>query len=467
MNDLSEDLRFLISNKYSKLVNKAKNIAQKLIDIMKSDIENSTQHNDALNERIEAKNILKTITDIDTINEIRNIIDNQSKQLGKYYFPIFVLIQERFIELVAIINQQKKLEILNNEEKNLKSKLTEINNILNKEIINIADIKYEHIFDAIKLQFKEAKKIFDEINKYFINIKKLQDEAKNILTQNYRNTLSAKLSERQRSIENTILKIESVIKLNLNEINNLLIKANNIKISIIKQKFKEEEKEERRLSDERKKEARRLSDERKKEKKKSGGRTRKRLQVTPDDTHQHTTQDVTPNGTPDGTPQDVSLNGTPDGTPQDVTLNGIPQYVTQYGTLQNVTPYGSPTQSEQLTQNLYYPQIPVDPEPYLTLTPRSRRNLLHVTGRLANSMPPASTNGRINSLEELPLPIHIESSSESDNEDNSNSSNSRTGGIHYSSYLLKPLNKVIKKPSKKVIKKPSKKVIKKPSKKIK
>ena len=150
LNDLSEDLRFLISNKYSKLVNKAKNIAQKLIDIMKSDIENSTQHNDALNERIEAKNILKTITDIDTINEIRNIIDNQSKQLGKYYFPIFVLIQERFIELVAIINQQKKLEILNNEEKNLKSKLTEINNILNKKIINIADIKYEHILDAIK-----------------------------------------------------------------------------------------------------------------------------------------------------------------------------------------------------------------------------------------------------------------------------------------------------------------------------
>ena len=35
------------------------------------------------------KDILKTITDIYTINEIRHIIDDQSKKLGNYYFPIF------------------------------------------------------------------------------------------------------------------------------------------------------------------------------------------------------------------------------------------------------------------------------------------------------------------------------------------------------------------------------------------
>ena len=242
LNDLSEDLRFYITNEYSKLVNKAKNIAEKLIEIMKSDYENPTQYKEALNERIQAKNILKTITDIDTINEIRHIINNQSKQLGNYYFPIFVLIQERFIELVVIINQQKKLEILNNEEKKLKLKLTEIKHILNNEIKNITDVKYKHIYNDIKLLFEETTNIFDKINNYFLNIKKSQDEAKKILTQNYRNTLSDELSKRQRIIEDTILKIEYAIKFYLNEINNLLNIANKIKISILKQKIKEEEK---------------------------------------------------------------------------------------------------------------------------------------------------------------------------------------------------------------------------------
>ena len=37
LSDLSEDLRFYITNEYSKIVNKAKNIAEKLIKIMKSD----------------------------------------------------------------------------------------------------------------------------------------------------------------------------------------------------------------------------------------------------------------------------------------------------------------------------------------------------------------------------------------------------------------------------------------------
>ena len=236
LKDLSEDLRFYITNEYSKIVNKAKNIAKKLIEIMKSDYENPTQYEEALNERIQAKKILKTITDIDTINEIRHIINNQSKQLGNYYFPIFVLIQERFIELVVIINQQKKLEILNNEEKNLKLKLTKIKHILNNEIKNITDVKYNHIYNDIKLLFEETTIIFDIINNYFINIKNSQNEAKKILTQNYRNTLPDELSERQRIIEDSILKIEYAIKFNLNEINNLLNIANKIKISILNKK---------------------------------------------------------------------------------------------------------------------------------------------------------------------------------------------------------------------------------------
>lgn len=180
---------------------------------MKSDYENPTQYEEALNERIQAKKILKTITDIDTINEIRHIINNQSKQLGNYYFPIFVLIQERFIELVVIINQQKKLEILNNEEKNLKLKLTKIKHILNNEIKNITDVKYNHIYNDIKLLFEETTIIFDIINNYFINIKNSQNEAKKILTQNYRNTLPDELSERQRIIEDSILKLNMLLNL--------------------------------------------------------------------------------------------------------------------------------------------------------------------------------------------------------------------------------------------------------------
>jgi len=224
LNDLSEDLRFYISNEYSKLVNKAKNIAEKIIGIIKSDYENPTQRKEALNERVQAKDILKTITDIDTINEIRHIINDQSKKLGNYYFPIFFLIQERFIELVVIKNQQEKLEILNNEEKKLKLKLTEIENNLS----NITDVEYKDI-----LQFEEAIEICHTINNYFINIQILQDEAKNLLTQKFRDTLPDELGKRQSIIEDTILQIEYSIKFYFYEIDSLLNIANTIYYSIL------------------------------------------------------------------------------------------------------------------------------------------------------------------------------------------------------------------------------------------
>jgi hypothetical protein len=230
LNDLSEDLRFYISNEYSKLVNKAKNIAEKIIGIMKSDYENPTQREEALNERVQAKDILKTITDIDTINEIRHIINDQSKKLGNNYFPIFFLIQERFIELVVIKNQQKKLEILNNEKKNLKLKLTEIENNLK----NITDVEYKDI-----LQYEEAIEICHTINNYFINIQILQDDAKNLLTQNFRNTLPDELGKRQSIIEDTILQIEYSIKFYFYEIDSLLNIANTIYYSILNQKIRE------------------------------------------------------------------------------------------------------------------------------------------------------------------------------------------------------------------------------------
>ena len=157
LDKLDDDARYNILLKYDELVNKPKLIANKLIDTIKSDFYSEEDRKKVNSEREKAKIILETITDIDTINEIRVIIGNQKKQLGNKHHSIWNLIQERIIELVVVEQQQEKLKDLNSIVKTFESYFTKIkkdkqsisrlktrSNSEEKKILDNLDTKHEY-----------------------------------------------------------------------------------------------------------------------------------------------------------------------------------------------------------------------------------------------------------------------------------------------------------------------------------
>jgi len=202
LDKLDDDARYNILLKYGELVNKPKIIANKLIDTIKSDFDSEEDRKKVNSEREKAKIILETITDIDTINEIRVIIDNQKKQLGNKHHSIWYLIQERFIELVVVEQQQEKLKDLNSIVKTLESDFTKIK----KDKRSISRLKTR--------SNSEEKKLLDNLDTIFLIIKEEQAKAKNILTRAYLKTLlNMDISDKQRMIEKTVQEVEdNVVK---------------------------------------------------------------------------------------------------------------------------------------------------------------------------------------------------------------------------------------------------------------
>lgn len=196
LDKLDDDARYNILQKYSELVNKPKIIAKKLIDTIKSDFDSEEDREKVNSEREKAKIILETITDIDTINEIRVIIDNQKKQLGNKHYSIWYLIQERFIELVVVEQQREKLKDLNSIVKTFESDFK-----IKKDKRSISRFKTR--------SKSEEKNTFDNLDTIFLIIKEEQAKAKNILTRAYLKTLlNMNISDKQRMIEKTVQEVE-------------------------------------------------------------------------------------------------------------------------------------------------------------------------------------------------------------------------------------------------------------------
>jgi hypothetical protein len=223
LDKLDDDARYNILQKYSELVNKPKIIAKKLIDTIKSDVDSEEDREKVNSEREKAKIILETITDIDTINEIRVIIDNQKKQLGnKHYsiwYSIWYLIQERIIELVVVEQQREKLKDLNSIVKTFESYFTKIK-------------KDKRSISRFKTRSKsEEKNTFDNLDTIFLIIKEEQAKAKNILTRAYLKTLlNMNISDKQRMIEKTVQEVEDNVMKELVKARILLKKIKSIVI---------------------------------------------------------------------------------------------------------------------------------------------------------------------------------------------------------------------------------------------
>jgi hypothetical protein len=211
LDKLDDDARYNILQKYSELVNKPKIIAKKLIDTIKSDF-------DSEEDREKAKIILETITDIDTINEIRHII-NKRIELGNKHNTIWRLIQERFTELVVVEKQREKLKDLNSIVKTFESDFTKIK-------------KDKRSISRLKTRSKsEEKKIFDNLDTIFLIIKEEQAKAKNILTRAYLKTLlNMNISDKQRMIEKTVKEVEDNVMKELVKARILLKKIKSIVI---------------------------------------------------------------------------------------------------------------------------------------------------------------------------------------------------------------------------------------------
>jgi hypothetical protein len=101
LDELGEDSTSKILQMYEELVNKPKNIAEKLIETMKSDDES---------ERERARDILGTITDIETIEKITSIIAKTELSNDRQHYPILYLLYERIKELQAVEKHQKNLK---------------------------------------------------------------------------------------------------------------------------------------------------------------------------------------------------------------------------------------------------------------------------------------------------------------------------------------------------------------------
>jgi hypothetical protein len=218
LKDLIYDVRYKISRDYNDLVNKPQIIANELIEVIQSDFENETDKNKVDSERDKAKIILEPITDINIIDEIRQIINdiNYKKSLGYKYFSIFYLIQEKFIELVIIKNEKQKLKDLNDIVKILESQFTKIKeNIQSQQTLNRT---VNRTSNRTTIQ-----NLINNVDTIFLKIKEEQDKANKILTRNYLKTLIKKnISDKQRIIEGAVKEVEDNVKKELDKANNLL-----------------------------------------------------------------------------------------------------------------------------------------------------------------------------------------------------------------------------------------------------
>jgi hypothetical protein len=193
---LNEDSFSKVFETYSEMVDKPKYIADKLAEVIKNsnpdDIISKSEHE-------EARKILET-TDIDTFKKISSIIDNDKLYI-KHKSKISALLDIKYLELIVVIVQQNKLQVLNKSVKDVKSRLTKI----------------ERDNDDKKYDFDISMHV-NPLNEILVKIKVLQKEAKNILTRKNIKTLPLEIGARQNSIEKGIKEKET-------EINKLLERA--------------------------------------------------------------------------------------------------------------------------------------------------------------------------------------------------------------------------------------------------
>ena len=175
---LNGDILRKIAETYSEMVNKPKEIAEKLVEATKK------------SEKSKVKNILETITDIKRLAEIRRIISDNYDDGTEKLTDLILLIMSKNIELLVVKKQQEKLRVL-------KVKVIAFKHNLRV----LKDTGYKYNFDIREI----LESGYDIVRKLKIE----QDKANNILTPNYIKTLPENIHERQNSIEKSISECES------------------------------------------------------------------------------------------------------------------------------------------------------------------------------------------------------------------------------------------------------------------
>lgn len=187
LDELDEDLTSKIIQIYDELINKPKIIAEKLINTIQSDYDHEKDHLKVQDERKRAWDILETITDIETLNEIIEIISHNEVQIYLRY-AILNMIYHRYNELETLEKEKERLKILKSKVKLLENKLS------------IVYLKRRE-----KSKSKQSKSDNEEDEKiYFIKTKisRMKDEAKKILTRAHLKTLN--WYNRDKIIEKTV-----------------------------------------------------------------------------------------------------------------------------------------------------------------------------------------------------------------------------------------------------------------------
>lgn len=195
--ELGEELTSKILEMYDELVNKPTIIAEKLIETIQLDYDSEEDRLKVDNERKRAWDILETITDIDTINEIRSIITHKKGQ--KYYTRLAILnmIYHRINELITLENSKKRLKILKSQVKLLENKLSTVCLKRREKSIQL-ELKLAKKSKQSKSDNEEDEKI------YFIKteISRMKEDAKKILTRAHLKTLN--WYNRDKIIEKTV-----------------------------------------------------------------------------------------------------------------------------------------------------------------------------------------------------------------------------------------------------------------------
>uniref|UniRef100_A0A6C0LP92 Uncharacterized protein n=1 Tax=viral metagenome TaxID=1070528 RepID=A0A6C0LP92_9ZZZZ len=202
---LDEDSLRKVFEKYSEMVDKPKIIADKLLQVFKSNPYDTISPI----ERKRARNILET-TDLDTLYKIWSIVETVEPRNANVVYSL----KEREIFLLLLKNHNDTLETLNDKVENVKAKFKS-----DKKMLKFED---EEITDRVK----RVDTILEKINNNLMNTK---------ITEKYIKTLPDNISESQRIMEKNI-------KEKVKEIEKLLDEAMNL-ISLINQIIKYKNKE--------------------------------------------------------------------------------------------------------------------------------------------------------------------------------------------------------------------------------
>lgn len=192
--ELGEDLTSKIIQIYDELINKPTIIAEKLIETIQLDYDSEEDRLKVDNERKRAWDILETITDIDTIKEIRSIITHKKGQ--KYYTRLAILnmIYHRINELITLENSKKRLKILKSQVKLLENKLSTVFLKRREKSIQL-ELK-------LAKKSKQSKSDNEEDEKIKTEISRMKEDAKIILTRAHLKTLD--WYNRDKIIEKTV-----------------------------------------------------------------------------------------------------------------------------------------------------------------------------------------------------------------------------------------------------------------------